>query len=214
LNVTGNFLYGEHFGFQILASHFQTALSGANPPYDVALDYVSRPPPDYAPVQVSFTGSSPWPETEGHLRVFSLSANGLARLRRGRLTADFSGGLSYFNLRGEARSLGYTRLWLGGHSVLFLEEFGIEFSLEPTHQLGLNVGSQLSYSLGGKVELAMDGRYFFAPAARTDVRLTRIVRPEYRAGDSIVEIEEQMGPRSMEISPSFLLLGFGLKFKF
>ena len=131
------------------------------------------------------------------------------------MSVDFSGGLTVFRTKVTVRSLGFTTLWMGGHSVLFLENYELEFAIEPTTRLGLNVGGELSIALGSQVSLFVDVRYYYSPTTKAEVSFTEILNlDEVIHREPIETIQEQMSPAAIEINPSFFRLSIGLKLRF
>lgn len=206
------YLPNGRIGVEALFNYFESSLAGANAPYEVFLRYTALLPPDYVPREFVYERSLQQRDTEGYLRNLSFSANTVVRVGDGPVSVQFSGGLSIFQIRGSAESLGYTKLWLGGHSVLFLEHYRMAFAVQPATALGLNLGAELDIALSDRLTLAIDGRYFYAPTSEAEVELTGIVNlDEVISVDPIPQIQQQMDLRPVEIDPSFLRLAFGLK---
>lgn len=114
----------KYFGIGISYSYESSSLSGISSDYEVSLRNISRSPPSYDPVEVFFNRSNPWPNPHGYLNLKILSLNPAVRfsiLRRWQLY--LSAGLASFFLKGELGPIACTRFWLGGHSVLFSEEY-------------------------------------------------------------------------------------------
>ncbi len=205
----------ERVGIQVLLDTFETSLEGESSSYDVTLDYVSKPPPDYAPRQNRYTSSRYLPEPEGNTRNLVFSGNLVLTTGGGSTRGAFSGGLSVFRTKTSFSSLGFTTFWEGGHSVLFLENYELKAATEPTVRLGFNVGGELAVDLGPSVGLSIDGRYFHAASTNVDIQLTDILNlDEIIVREGLQDLQEQMSPGPVEIEPSFFRLSFGLKFRF
>jgi len=208
------FLPRERIGIQVLFDAFDTSIEGESSPYRVDLDYITRQPPDYLPREVHIESARDWPDPEGRLANVAFSGNLLFAVGGETVRGSFSGGLSIFRARATVMSLAYTTFWEGGHSVLFSETYELEFEVEPATQLGLNFGGELSIALGSRVALSMDGRYFYAPSATADVRLTDIVNiDEIIVRDPIDTVERRMDLAAVGIDPSFFRVSFGVKLK-
>lgn len=215
--VEGGFGYFPHrvFGFQVLVGYHCTDLQGTNGPYHVALRYVARQPPDYQPREYRYEQSTSWPDTEGRLKELIVSVNGAARWTAGRHAGgSVSGGLSYFNLRGEIQPLGSSIFWLGGHSVLFGETYKLAAAVGPASTMGLNVGGGIDLRFSSKLAMVVDYRYFRAGSMSLPVTVTEIVnQDEVIRTTAVDEIQRQLDPQPIEIRPSFSRLLIGVKLR-
>jgi hypothetical protein len=212
--ITAGFFPRPRYGVQVLVNRFESPFGGANTPYEVLLTYVALQPPDFQPREYVYQRAQDWPDTEGALRSLSVSANAALRIGEGPVGAVVSGGPSIFRTGGEAQALGYTRLWLGGHSVLFLEESVVEVAVQPRTTLGFNAGGELVVALHGPLAVVFDGRYFYAPSSASHVRVTRILNfDELISPESIEVIQERMDLQPARLDASFLRLGAGLKLR-
>ena len=121
-------------GIQVAFDWDSSALSGVNTPYDVALQYTSRPPPDNLPQLVNIHDTIAWPDTTGTLTRSAVNTNGVVRFGRPeRVSATLSGGLSFYRVSGDVQPIAYTTYHLGGHSVLFRDSYRLAVAFEPTH---------------------------------------------------------------------------------
>ena len=114
-----NLFFARHAGLQLLFDRQSPDLEGTNGPYDVTLNYISRPPPDNQTIPVTVNNSTPWPDTTGSITQSTFSVNGVVRVgTSSRIDATLSGGLSIQRLSGTVQPVGFTQYNLGGHSVL------------------------------------------------------------------------------------------------
>lgn len=171
----------RHLGFEIAGGRTWTKLSGANEPYSLVLDYVSRQPPDYTPRDVRYTSSPLWPDTRGDRRVTTLVAGPALRWTQtgGRISGTVSGGLSLQRFDGAVRSLAYTEFRLGGHSTLFYSQHRIEVEPEPGHWFaGPYLATDVRLRLAGPVGLVGGVRVHLGDNPLSSrVRVVRLVDP-------------------------------------
>jgi hypothetical protein len=203
----------SHLGIQILVNRASMELGGANGPYSLELTYVSRQPPDSQPQTFTIRQSNPWPDTSGSLTQLTIAVNPVARLGRpDKLNATVSGGLSYYRLNGTAQPLGYTAFRLGGHSVLFSDEYHLAVSLEPTNVIGFNAGGDVNLPLGRHVAIVVGYRYLGGPATDVSVRLSTIVNADQVTNqETTTNIAQRLAPGPVRMSVSGSRLLFGVK---
>jgi hypothetical protein len=218
VSVAFNYFPHQNFGLQILLDYFKSTIEGENDPYELSFEYTAYFPPSYIPQQVTYESSLNWPDTEGHLKQLSLSLNGIGRfIIEENISASLSAGLSYFQVSGRASSLGYSKFWLGGHSVLFNQNYQFEFSFEPTSKIGINVGGEVSIDFSEMVCFAVGYRYFYCSPILGDIHLEEIINEDEiirSLEESFQQVEEHMNLEPAEINPSFGRIHIGLKFKF
>ena len=206
-----NVFIASHLGLQILVNRASMDLTGTNGSYALDLTYVSRQPPDSRPQTFTIQQSNPWPDTTGALTQLTIGINPVARLGRpGKVNATVSGGLSYYRLHGTAEPLGYTAFRLGGHSVLFSDEYHLAFSLEPTNAVGFNAGGEVNFPLGSHAGIVVGYRYLGGPAANVPVRLTTMVNADQVINEeTVANIAQRLvpGPARVNVSGSRLLFG-------
>jgi hypothetical protein len=218
-----NLFFSNHVGFQFLFDSDRADLTGANGDYHVLLNYTAMQPPDFVSKPYSYSrvftaceaglASGCVDPTAGSLRQTSLGFNLVGRWPVGkRVDVELSGGLSYFDLRGDARSLRYTLFEMGGHSTLFSEEYRLAYSVGPAHGWGIDVGGSLDVNLGKHVALVADARYFTggeiaAPLGVTDVlnkdELAFLQEPDV--------IQQNLHPPAAGISPTRARILVGVK---
>ena len=174
-----NLYLSRHVGIQVFASRTSVDLAGSNTPYEVTLEYTSRPPPTNQPVPVQIAWIVDWPDTAGRLRQWSVGAGPAVRWQGRRTVLVLSGGLAWTRLSGDAGPLGYTTFALGGHSTLFAQDVRVRAALAP------------STTLAGFAAAALDvgiGRH-----AAITVGLRTLVAPEMHAGSTISAVIDGTG---------------------
>lgn len=211
-----NVFPAPHAGVQILFDRLPATLSGANTPYDVSLTYISRQPPNDEPILVSIHTTTPWPDTSGSLTQVALGFNGVVRGGRiDRVSATASGGLSYYRLSGTVQPLGYTEFRLGGHSVLFSDEYHLSASLEPTHVLGLNAGADVNIAAGRHAAIVLGYRYLGGPTTDVAVRPAGVINADQViVQHTVEEISPRLtvGPARVKVSGTRFVIGVKLRF--
>jgi hypothetical protein len=205
----------SHFGVQMLVNRAAMDLGGTNGPYALALTYVSRQPPDSQPQTFTIQESNRWPDTSGSVTQLMIAVNPVARLGRpDKLNVTLSGGLSYYRLNGTAEPLGYTTFRLGGHSVLFADEYHLAISLEPTNVVGFNAGGDVNLPLGRHAAIVVGYRYLGGPTTDVSVRVSTIVNADQVTNqETAANISERLAPGPARVSVSGSRLLFGVKLR-
>lgn len=209
----GNLLPGRSLGVQVLVGYDRFDLGGRDDPYAMRLDYTSMQPPDYVPRQFTVQQSIAWPDTTGTVQQWTLAINGVARWTRGRRWAGtLSAGLAYFNVRGTARSLGYSEAFLGGHSVLFLDNYKMSFDLAPAGSVGFDAGGSVDLLLAGRLSLTADARYFTGADLAPAVIVRDIVNPdEVLRASASDQIQRNLHPPAPSLSLARMRVMIGVK---
>jgi len=192
-----------------------SALSSLNEPYAFSLDYVSTYPSHMPPRNVHIARSFDWPETTGDLKHLSFSLNALARFRiiQG-LNLELSGGLTYFALKGETSSLGFSDFWLGGHDALFSSHYQLKFCFGPRGTLGGNLGLGIEMPMIRHIFIFAGVHLFLAPKIRIIPTLDEILnRKEILLIRTISEIESFMNLQPLELNPGRIQLHLGIRLR-
>jgi hypothetical protein len=203
-------------GIQLLVDRTTRAVSGVNSPYNVSLHYISRLPPNDEPVPVDIEQSSAWPDTAGSLTQLTLAVNGVLRVAQyGRASVRLSGGLSFYRLDGTVQPLGYTTYRLGGHSVLFEDDYRLAVSLDPSNIVGFNGGGDLDVGLFRGAAVVVGYRYFGGPTADLPVQVATILNPDQIiAPQTIADIAQRLAPPPARVSVACSRVIVGLKLSF
>jgi len=201
LEAGANLFFARHAGLQLLFDRHSPDLEGTNGPYDVTLNYISRPPPGNQAIPVTVNKSTPWPDTNGSITQSTFSVNGVVRVgTSSRIDATFSGGLSIQRLSGTVEPVGFTQYNLGGHSVLFENEYRLAMSLGPTSAAGFNLGGDLNVHVANHVALLFGYRYFGGPSVDMPVHVASVLNPdEITFAQTIADIERWMAPAPAQV---------------
>jgi opacity protein-like surface antigen len=221
LAIGGSVSYfpGRSFGIQVHTDYFSSSLYGQNEPYEISFKYIGIDWPYPTPVERTVESSIPWPDTEGKLRHLTLSLNGIVRFEAGRKAAFYlSAGLSYFLMRGEIASLGYSKFWMGGHAVLYSEHARLRASLESAHKIGGNAAIGVKANIFENIFLFLEGRYFYCPKMGLKITPTQILNQEEiympSALESLSRIGEIMNLTPIKLNPSYVGIQAGLGVQF
>lgn len=201
----------RYAGFEVLLDAFKANLSGANSNYRLSLKYTARLPPDYIPVEYSYHREDSWPATDGEFKETVISLNAAVRVPLvSVLTLKASAGASLCNFEAQSSSIAFTKYWLGGHSVLFMQDYSLALDWGPARITGFNVGGELVVDLFSNIGLAVDVRYFSFPETS--------VKWHVLTGQGITETPEELGRLmnlgSVKVNPSLFRANLGLRFLF
>lgn len=204
----------QTFGVQVFASRVAADVGGVNTPFDIDLRYVSWPPPDNVPTPVSVARSVAWPDTVGRLRQWTLGAGPAVRWQRPGLAVVASGGLAWVRLDGTVQPLGYTTFRLGGHSVLFEEDYRVGAALGPTSVLAGFVSGGIDVCLGRHVAATMGLRVLVAGDAGLPATIDTIVDATAGLMPPLpADVDRLMAPVPARQSPQRVALTIGLKLR-
>ncbi len=205
----------SRLGLQVLVERASYDLSGANTPYLIALQYISRPPPSGEAQQTTLNQSNAWPDTSGSLTEWAVAFNAATRVGHpDRVGLILSAGPTFYRLSGEVQPLGFTTFRLGGHSVLFQDDYRLAASFEPSTGLGFDAGIELTAALGPHAAFVTGYRYFGGPALDARVQPTDILNThELIQPESISSIVARLGPPAARVSMDSSRLFVGIKFR-
>jgi len=206
-----NVLPSAHVGFQVLLDRATCDVEGTNTPYAFSLEYVSRQPPDDRPQVVILDRSTAWPDTSGSLTQLAIAFNVLVRIGRpDRFSAIVSAGPSYHRVSGSLEPVGFTAFHLGGHSVLFEDDYRLLAALEPAHGIGFDAGVELDAPVGSHTAIVVGVRYFAGPDVEAQVTPSAVSNPgDITFSQSITDIAARLrlAPMRISISSSRVLVG-------
>jgi hypothetical protein len=200
-------------GFQFLFDRARVDIEGENPPQQVDLTYDTIDFPQPTPVTREIHYTLDAPDTEGTLDEMAFSFNASARFGAGRpVGGSVSGGLSYYRIHGEAESLAALAAWLGGHAVVFYENYEMSYVLPDTGVIGFNLGGAIDAALGPHAAFFADVRIFVAPKTDVTVDLEEFV------SDNVVtvpleRVEDYLSLPPMSVDPGYFRVLFGVKWK-
>jgi len=211
-----NLFARQHVGVQILASRSAADLSGANGPYRLDMTYVSRQPPDSTPQTFSVHESIPWPDTTGSVSLFTASLNGVVRLGGpDHPSVTASAGLTYGRVSGTARALGYTTFRMGGHAVLFSDEYHLEVALGAGSTVGFNAGGDINIPVHRRTAVLIGYRFFAAPSIDAPVQVKSILNAgEVMNEETVASVSPRfpLAPVRLDVSGSRVLAGVKIAF--
>ena len=153
-----NWLPVPHAGVQIFVGRVSAPVSGVNSPYDVRLDYVASPPPNYVPRPFTYERTTTWPDTTGAMTVWRAGVNAIARVSGRRANLTIAGGLLLSRLGGLFEPVGFSQFRLGGHSVLFGDEARVRMTFDGAWHAGVDVGADLAVHAGRHVAIVFGVR--------------------------------------------------------
>jgi len=207
-----NVYASSHVGIQAFVSRTSTHVGGSNPPYEGVLQYISRPPPSGQPVPVALDWAVNWPDTDGCLRQWTAGAGPALRWQGQRAAVVLSTGIVWTRLSGDAAPLGYTTFSLGGHSVLFSQDFRMRASLGPSMQAGGYAAAMLDLVLGPHAAITMGLRTLVANVTELPSTIDAIADATGDVAPFVVaDINRQMALEPARLSPRRTGLIIGLK---
>jgi len=211
-----NLFLTTRLGVQILLDRASFPLSGSSTPYAFGLQYVSRPPPDNEPQVVNVNQSVAWPAASGTLTQSVVGFNAVVRFGQpDRVGVTVSGGPSYVRVSGVVQPVGYTTFQLGGHSVLFEDDYRLAMALDSVNAVRFNVGGDVTIAVGPSTAVLVGYRYLAGPHVDVSLRPNAILNPEQVFfQQTLDEIASRIAPAAMRLSTSGPRLLAGVKVMF
>lgn len=214
-----NYFFTENVGVRLEANYYRAFLKGESSKYNIYLQYVSMQPPSYTPRLFSYQTSLDWEPTDGDFTQFNASINLIYRVKiEYGMSFDILSGISYEISKLDLRSLGYTKFWLGGHSVLFSETYKIEFSSGSIKDFGLVGGGTLNLPLIKNFDLSFGLRYYYFPTRFASIELRNQSNKDETVKDletyELEQIMKIMKLPLLEFSNSYYVLRASLRLKF
>jgi hypothetical protein len=205
-------LISGRWGIELAVDHFQTALSGRNPDYAVDLQYVSMMPPDYTPREIDRIETRPWPDTTGTMSQTVLSLAVFYRIDVLRTVhLDLSAGPAFTWLKIEAAGLGFSDYWLGGHSVLFNQDYSLPYAISSSFMPGFRIACRLQVELARGLWLGLDAAGLAASRGSAAAELrTPDSETSARLHRTMAAISSLMGLPKADPAPSYVRLSAGL----
>ena len=208
----------DDLGLKLGLNYARNLLSGENSPYQVHLQYVSRQPPDYTPHQVINDQSIEWVPTRGSVKNLFLALNlqyVLFDYRRFSASLSAGGGIS--RVWGDFSPLGYSEYWLGGHGVLFSQQYLVRLAIPSSYRASLNADCELGLRISERITFAAKFAYFFCGSVSFSPAIDNVLY--YYSLDKVDEntlsrIKSRMTLNALKIKPSFLALNLGIKYHF
>jgi hypothetical protein len=208
-----NVFPSEHVGLQLLFDRMSYSLSGANGPYAVSLQYVSRLPPNDQPQPVDLHRSTPWPDTAGSLTQTAVAINVAVRMKPSdRIAVEIAGGPAIYRFTGDLQPIAYTAFNLGGHSVLFENTYRLGGSLGPSHAIGFDAGVGVDVAVVRHAALIVGYRYFGGFPVEIAVSPATILNSEeIGIQQSMADIASRLSLGSIRTSPGSSRVFAGFK---
>lgn len=207
-----NVFPSRHVGLQVVFDRMSYNLSGTNSPYDVNLHYVGRLPPNNEPHPVDLHQSLPWPDSSGSLTQMVVAVNAVVRMGHwDRISVEVAGGPAIYRFTGDLQPIAYTAFNLGGHSVLFENNYRLGGSFEPSYAIGFNAGVSVDVAVGRHAAITLGYRYFGGSDVNVTVNPTTILNlEEIGIQQSMADIASRLSVGSMRTAPgsSRLIVGF------
>jgi hypothetical protein len=126
-----------------------------------------------------------------------------------------SGGPTYLRVSGAVQPLGYTTFHLGGHSVLFEDDYRLAVAVKSANAVRFNVGGDLTIVVGRSTAVLVGYRYLAGPNVEVSLRPSAILNPDQVFfQQALDEIASRIAPVSMRLSPSGSRVLAGLKVMF
>jgi hypothetical protein len=204
------YMFLKNLGLELQFEYGKPEITGKNSPYDVYLNYAlsyDAGPPPYPYV---FERSFGWPNTEGYLTELCLSLDLIGRLPlSNKISFSLSGGLTYFNVKGEGTGLAYAKYWWE-EGWFNGETYQYKFNFGPLNKLGLNLGLEFNLVLYSRFCFVMDLRYYSCPKTTLGLDIIN----EGLIPDDFNQIKATMNLHDITIDPSFYRVNVGLKYLF
>ncbi len=202
-----------HWGVSLTYVAFSPDVSGTTSTDAVAVSYTSSQPPAYTPTPVSLAAEIPMADPSGELHERTVSLDGFYRLRLPSwLTLDLSAGLTWFSIDGEIGTLDYWKFWLGGHSVLFSQQYAMIMTVDTINRIGGNVGAALNVHIGTNAAVWAEARWYLAAPAAAHPTFQPVDNEAVLvAYDAAADVIPDGG---LKINPGFFRVGAGIKLVF
>jgi hypothetical protein len=209
-----NLFPSTHVGVQFLVDYASRRFTGANGPYAYSLHYVSHQPPNNEAVPVDIAQSVPWPDTSGSLTEVVAAANVVARFGSRRIAGAVSAGPALRRVALSMQPLGYTSFHLGGHSVLFEDDYRLAAAVAPTYTLGFDVGANVTVGVARHVAVLAGYRYFGFADVDAPTSAASILNPDQLfTPQPLSDIQSALGSTRTRVSPGASRFIVGLEIR-
>jgi len=210
-----SFLVADRVRLKLCLDYSRSLLEGQNSPYHIHLDYITLHPPDYKPVPVIRDESIIWAETQGMLKSLALLFNLEYEIWCSR-RADLrlSGGVGYYRLFGNVYPLAYSEYWLGGHGVLFSQQYLLKLRLPASGKIGVNADLELAYHVSDRISIVAKAAYYRIGNASISPVIDEVLflyYPDHVSEDKFKEIVDYLKLPPLEFNASYLTLKIGFR---
>lgn len=203
-------------GVQVLFDRAAFDVSGTNAAYTETLQYVSRQPPNYVPQTFTVGNSVPWPGTSGSVTQLVVAVNAVVRVGDpGGTNVTLSGGPAIVRLTGTVQPLGYTTYRLGGHAVLFDDEYRLAMAIDPVNAVGFDAGAELNVAVGRRLAAMFGYRYFGGGDVDATAAPAAILNPgDLGLPQSLADVTSRIAPVRARLSIAGSRVVAALKVRF
>jgi hypothetical protein len=193
-------LPGPHAGVLVRGVFRRTPLSGANTPYRVSVDYIARQPPDYVARQYHNERSTAWPDTTGQLDRWDLDAEiTLATGPSSGARAHIDAGVALVGLSGWVGPVGLTTFQLGGHSVLFSNEYQLTMDLARTWSATAVASGGVTIPAGPRVGIDISARALLPRTIDVALHVKEVGGDTALASLSAADAERTLSPGPLRV---------------
>jgi hypothetical protein len=211
-----NFLAGSKWGLQLLVDSHKSNLRGSGNSHYSFLSFTHTPWPSFQEKELVRELYKDFPDTTGFIKQSVISINLFTRHSLGRnMAARFSGGISFFQVRGEVEPLGYIA-HIEGHNMFYSFHYYCAAELKSHLNPGGNLGVELYFSPIKGISLFLASRFYMALNITLDLQLIRANGPGETGSSQdqqwLDRVQEEMTPQIQSFKNSFLSLSFGIKF--
>lgn len=152
-------------GVEFTASFRRVSLTGTSTPYVVAVQYSARQPPDYVSRDYRIDRSTQWPAIDGRVSELTLGASVVGYAGdAARAALRLSGGLAFVSASGTFEPLGYSQFSLGGHSVLFADDYRLTMKIARTWRTAAAGSAEVVHEMGPHLLVSFGGQVLLARA--------------------------------------------------
>jgi hypothetical protein len=205
-------LPAAHVGVSIRGAYRRAPLDGANSAYGIALDYFARQPPDYIDRQYHLDRSTPWPDTTGHLSTWTLDME--ARWTSGpasRTRVHLGGGLSLAGISGSFEPVGLTTFQLGGHSVVFSDEYRAVLGIDRRWAPAAVASGGLTIPVTPHASIDLSGRILLPRTIAAPVHVRSVDGDLAIASRSVEEVQHMLDPPPVQLRLTAVEVLIGVK---
>ncbi len=192
-------------------------LGGGNPPVLIHLDYTSMQPPDYTPRRVVQDLFIPWDETAGCLRNASIHIGlDYSVPVFGRAVASFSAGGIADLFSGEFSPLGSASYWLGGHGVLFSEQYLVFLKIPAAWKVGAEAGIDLAVRIPPRISLLIRISYLLMGKRSLGLDVDKVLYADSRQpvdAGKFLTIENNLALNPLCFDLSAFSMSAGIRFR-
>jgi hypothetical protein len=213
--VGGVSFSARRFGVRIALEWMRRRVAGRNGPYTFALTYTSREPLDDRPQSVDVQRSVAWADTTGSIDQVGMDVSVAYRIGsagRGHLTVF--GGPTFSRLSGRVEALGFTTFHLGGHSVLFEDDYRVAVDLSPADVVGMTLGGDGSLPLSRRTALVIGARYLATKSVDSVATPSTILNAgDLSLAEPLAAIAEAMTPIRVRLNAAGLRVVAGVSLR-